>query len=82
MQPLLDVTLFVLGLPLVLSRQNRSVFVAAGLCVGVVIAYFAILFLCQGLGSSGLLLTPAQAAWCPLIILAPAAAALAQPLWD
>jgi lipopolysaccharide export system permease protein len=81
-QPFLDMSLFLLGLPLVLTKQNRSVFVAVGLGVVVVIAYFGILFCCQGMGASGFLLTPAQAAWCPLIILAPAAAALSQPLWD
>lgn len=81
-QPFLDVSLFMLGLPLVLTRQNRNAFVAVGLGVVVVIAYFGILFCCQGMGASGFLLTPAQAAWCPLIILGPAAAALSQPLWE
>lgn len=81
-QPFLDLTLFVLGLPLVLSRQNRNVFVAVGMCVGVVIAYFAVMIVCQGMGASGFLLTPAQAAWCPLLILAPIAAALSQPIWE
>ncbi len=81
-QPFLDVTLFVLGLPLVLTRQNRNVFVAAGLGVGVVIAYFLVLIVCQALGSSGLLMSPALAAWAPLIILAPTAAFLSQPIWE
>ena len=81
-QPFLDMSLFLLGLPLVLTRQNRNVFVAVGLGVVVVLAYFGILFCCQGMGASGFLLTPAQAAWCPLILLAPAAAALSQPLWE
>ena len=81
-QPFLDVTLFVLGLPLVLTRQNRNVFVAAGLGVGVVIAYFLVLIVCQALGASGFLMSPALAAWAPLIILAPAAAFLSQPIWE
>lgn len=81
-QPFLDVTLFVLGLPLVLSRQNRNIFVAAGMGVGVVIAYFAVMIACQALGASGFLMSPALAAWAPLIILAPTAAALSQPIWD
>ncbi|HUG68148.1 MAG TPA: LptF/LptG family permease [Pirellulaceae bacterium] len=81
-QPFLDVTLFVLGLPLVLSRQNRNIFVAAGMGVGIVIAYFAVMIVCQALGASGFLMSPALAAWAPLIILAPTAAALSQPIWD
>lgn len=81
-QPFLDVTLFALGLPLVLTRRNRNVFVAAGLGVGVVIAYFLVVIVCQALGASGFLLSPALAAWAPLIILAPTAAALSQPIWE
>ena len=81
-QPFLDVTLFVLGLPLVLTRQNRNVFVAAGLGVGVVIAYFAVTIVCQVLGASGFLMSPALAAWAPLLILAPTAAALSEPIWE
>lgn len=81
-QPLLDMTLFVLGLPLVLTRQNRSVFVAAGLGIAIVIAYFAVTSACQAMGASGFLMSPALAAWAPLIILAPTAAALSQPIWE
>ncbi|MEO8497180.1 MAG: LptF/LptG family permease, partial [Planctomycetota bacterium] len=81
-QPFLDVTLFVLGLPLVLTRQNRNVFVAVGLGVCIVIAYFVVTIVCQALGASGFLMSPALAAWAPLIILAPAAAALSQPIWE
>jgi lipopolysaccharide export system permease protein len=81
-QPFLDVTLFVLGLPLVLSRQNRNVFVAAGMCVGIVLAYFAVMLGCQAIGASGFLLSPALAAWAPLLILAPTAAAISQPIWE
>ena len=81
-QPFLDVTLFFLGLPLVLTRRNRNIFVAIGLCIGVVIGYFFVLMVCQAMGSSGFLLSPSQAAWCPLIILAPLAAAISHPLWE
>ena len=38
-QPLLDITLLFLGLPLVLSRENRNMYLAIGMCVGVVIAF-------------------------------------------
>jgi Na+/serine symporter len=58
------------------------VFVAAGLGVGVVIAYFAVTIVCQALGASGFLISPALAAWAPLIILVPVATALSQPIWE
>lgn len=81
-QPFLDMTLFFLGLPLVLSRQNRNIFLAAGWCVLIVIAYFVVVIVCQALGDSGFLLSPALAAWCPLIILAPIATAMSHPIWQ
>ena len=34
-KPLLDITLLFLGLPLVVARENRNVFLAMGLCMGV-----------------------------------------------
>src|SRR5262249_17331903 len=41
-QPVLDVLLLFLGLPLVLSRYNRNVFLAIGLCVVVVVGFYLI----------------------------------------
>jgi len=78
-QPLLDITLLFLGLPLVLSRSNRNVFLAIGLCLGIVIAFMLVVFGCKILGSS-LLLEPALAAWLPLMIFVPCAVGLSQPL--
>ena len=37
--PFLDVTLLFLGLPLVLTRENRNVFLAIGLCLLVVTVF-------------------------------------------
>jgi len=81
-QPMLDMCLFLLGLPLVLTKQNRNVFVAIGMCVGVVIGYFLLVMICQAMGSSGFVFSPAQAAWCPLVILAPTAAMVSFPIWE
>jgi len=80
-QPLLDVTLFFLGLPVVLSRKPRNVFVAAGICIALVLGFFVIVLSCHGLGSAGYLLTPPLAAWCPLLILGPIAYTVCRPLW-
>jgi len=69
-QPLLDITLLFLGLPLVLSRENRNVFFAIGLCVGVVTVFMIVVLLSQYLGSSGWI-SPRLSAWLPLMIFVP-----------
>ncbi len=45
-------TLLFLGLPLVLSRSNRNVFLAIGLCLVLVTAFMVVVMGCQYLGSS------------------------------
>lgn len=80
-QPLLDVTLLFLGLPLVLARESRNVFWAVGLC-GVVVSVFMLVVIgFQYLGSSTFL-SPALAAWAPLMLFVPLAVALAESMWE
>jgi lipopolysaccharide export system permease protein len=79
--PLLDFTVLMLGLPLVLRRENRNIFVAAGVCAMVVAAYYVATLASHAAGAN-YLLKPALAAWLPLAIFAPAAYTLARPLWD
>ncbi|HWC91116.1 MAG TPA: LptF/LptG family permease, partial [Pirellulales bacterium] len=74
-QPLLDVTLLFLGLPLVLSRENRNMFAAIGLCVVLVVAFMLLVLAFQYAGGS-YLLDPALASWMPLMIFVPAAVAM------
>jgi lipopolysaccharide export system permease protein len=78
-QPLLDMTLVLLGLPIVLSRGRRNVFVAVGLCVLLVTGFSIVVLGCQALGTN-YLITPALAAWCPLMIFVPSAVAFSGPL--
>lgn len=79
LQPLLDTTLLFLGLPLVVSRGNRNPFFAIGLCV-VVVTFFMIVRLgCQSLCLTGWL-QPPLAAWIPLMVFAPMAVLMAEPL--
>ena len=80
-QPLLDLTLVFLGLPLVLSRGNRNIFVAGAVCLVLMAAFFVVSLACQGLGNN-YLLKPTFAAWLPVLIFAPVAYTLARPLWD
>jgi len=81
-QPLLDLSLFFIGLPLVLTRENRNVFVAAGWCLVVVILFITVVIACRAMGASGYLLAPVIAAWLPLLIFAPTAAIVSHPIWE
>ena len=78
--PLLDITLLLLGLPLVVSRESRNVFVAIGMCVGVTTVFLLVVIASQHLGSI-CLIDPALAAWAPLIIFVPPAVGMAESLW-
>ena len=80
-QPLLDVTLLFLGLPLILQRYDRNVFMAVGLCMGVVVIFMGLALGCQSMGAN-LVLAPALAAWLPAILAIPSAAAVSEPLWE
>ena len=74
-QPLLDLTLLFLGLPLVLSGANRNIFAAIGLCGVVCTAFMMVVMGCQYLGEISLL-EPALAAWAPLMVFVPVAVGL------
>lgn len=78
-QPVLDVTLLFLGLPLVLARGNRNVFAAIGLCGAVALVFMVVVLGCQYLGTN-YLISPALAAWLPVMIFVPWAAFVAGPL--
>ena len=78
-QPLMDATLLLLGVPIVLSQNNRNLFMAIGLCLAIVVAFMMVAIACQYLGNTSLI-SSALAAWLPLIIFVPVAVALAEPL--
>ncbi len=74
-QPMLDVTLLFLGLPLVLSRESRNMFLSIGMCVGLVSIYSLTVLSCQYLGTV-YMLSPALSAWLPLMVYVPIAVAM------
>ncbi|MFO0898437.1 MAG: LptF/LptG family permease [Pirellulales bacterium] len=80
-QPVLDATLLLMGLPLVLSRQQRNVFVATGLCFAVAATFMVVVIVCQEMGRQSLI-NPALGAWLPLFIFVPAAVVMAEPLFS
>jgi lipopolysaccharide export system permease protein len=79
--PLADVVLLFLGLPLILVRESRNVFIAMGMCMAVTGAFTGMMFVMQFLGECQMAgITPALAAWAPLILFTPIAVAIAEPL--
>lgn len=80
-QPLLDLTLLFLGLPLVVSKERRNVFVAIGLCMGVVTLFLIVAIGCQQLGNASLF-SPAFASWMPLMVFVPAAVGISESMWE
>jgi lipopolysaccharide export system permease protein len=80
-QPIMDVTLLFLGIPLVMGRGNRNVFVSVGLCLLAVCVFMLVALSCQFLGTN-VLIPPDLAAWIPLAIFVPIAAAMAEPLME
>lgn len=79
-QPLLDLTLLFLGLPLVLNRRNRNVFLAIGLCAVVTSSFVVVVMVFQFLGNSEIFFSPALAAWAPLMVFVPLAVGLANSM--
>lgn len=79
LQPFLDTTLLFLGLPFVVTRTNRNPFISIGMSLGVVTVFMMVTLGCQSLGSSGWLAAP-LAAWLPLMVFAPVAAATSDAL--
>ncbi len=78
-KPFQDVTLLFLGLPLVLTRQSRNVFLAMGLCSVVVSVFSLSVIASEHLGKI-YSISPSLAAWAPLIIFVPIAVAMADSM--
>jgi lipopolysaccharide export system permease protein len=79
-QPLLDITLLFLGLPLVLRRENRNVFLAMSLGGVIVSAFMMVVIGLQHLGAI-YVLNPALAAWSPLMLFVPVAVGMSDAMW-
>lgn len=80
-QPLADLTLLFLGLPLVIQRENRNVFAAIGICGLLAGGFFVVSLVFQQLGMA-YYIPPALAAWGPLLLFVPVAVYLSDCLWE
>ncbi|QDV68781.1 putative permease YjgP/YjgQ family protein [Rosistilla carotiformis] len=70
-RPWLDISLVLLGLPLVVTRGDKNLFVVAGWGLGLIAMFFFVKTVFSGLGSSETLISPAMGAWGPIIVFAP-----------
>jgi len=70
-QPLLDFTQLLLGIPMILSNRNRNLVGMMLSCVISFAAFFGISIGLHALGANETILTPATAAWAPLLIFGP-----------
>jgi lipopolysaccharide export system permease protein len=73
-RPVLGLILVLSGLAVILRDQNRNVFLSAGFCVVLCGMFFAALFVCKSLGDNEYL-SPALAAWLPVLFFGPFAVA-------
>ena len=67
--------LVVMGLSIILRDQTRHVFISAGLCLAMCAVFFAVVFGGKFLGT-GDYVSPALAAWLPVLIFGPLSVAL------
>jgi lipopolysaccharide export system permease protein len=71
-RPILGLLLVFMGLSVILRDQNRNVFISTGLCLLLCAVFFAACFTCKYLGDSEFL-SPALAAWLPVLGFGPLA---------
>lgn len=70
-QPFMDYTQLLLGIPMILSNRNRNLVTMILTCLFGFAAFFGISIGLHTLGAHGTLLTPAAAAWSPLLLFGP-----------
>jgi len=69
-RPITGTLLVLLGLAVILRDQTRHVFISAGLCLAVCAIFYATMMGCKYLGDNDFV-TPALAAWLPVLIFGP-----------
>jgi lipopolysaccharide export system permease protein len=74
-RPLVGILLVLSGISVILRDQNRNVFLSAGLCLLLCALFFTAQFACKSLGDNEYL-SPALAAWLPVLLFGPLAVTL------
>ena len=79
--PLADLTLLFLGLPLVLTREHRNVFIAMGMSVAIALGFMLVTVVFGYCGERFMFgISPALGVWVPLILFVPVAVELAHSM--
>ena len=79
LQPALDMVVFFLGIPVVLSRESRNAFIAVGSCM-LLVLFFTIFALAMRSLGMNYLVDPSLAVWSPLLVFVPLAMLISRPL--
>lgn len=74
-RPIVGALLVLLGLSVILRDQNRNVFINAGLCLVMCALFYGGVYGCKFLGEADLV-SPALAAWLPVMLFGPVALTL------
>jgi len=81
-QPIMDLTLLLIGLPIVLKRQDQHLFQIAGVTLATVGGFMGITMAIHMAASSGFWINPFVGAWLPVLLFAPWAWARARVSLD
>ncbi len=82
LKPVLELTLVLIGLPLVISDPNRGIFVGAAMCMLLIVLIEVSSAATTSLGSYNVIQPAALAAWIPVIIFLPFTAFSLRKLFD
>jgi lipopolysaccharide export system permease protein len=80
-QPMLDVTLLLLGIPILLQRQDKHLFWIAGVTLLTVGLFMLVTKLIHVSSSGTTMIPPYLGAWLPVLLFAPVAYARVQKAW-
>lgn len=69
-RPFLGMILVIMGLGVILGDQSRNMFISMGICLGLCGLFFISIQVFQMLGNANIL-TPALAAWLPILFFGP-----------
>ena len=82
LKPVLEFTLVLIGLPLVICKSDRNIFVAAALCTGVIVMLEITTMASHAMGTYRLIPSASLAAWLPVILFLPTTAFSVRKLFD
>ena len=82
LKPVLELTLVLIGLPLVISDPNRGIFLGAAMCMLIIVLMELSTAACTTLGSLGMIQPIALSAWMPVFVFLPFSAFSIRRLFD